>query len=234
MKHSLNALQTRGLCKRLGGRVVLRDVDLDIHRGQCVAVTGANGAGKTTLLRCLAGLARPTSGQVSWFGRQPGKSTAGRQLAGIVLQESCLYPCLSPLENLLFAGRMWGVSAPRQRARDLLQQAGLGDVADRQVGQLSRGMQQRLTLVRGLVHDPLILLLDEPFSALDRDGRRWLGGLLQKLKNRGRTICLASHDDQVIRNIADSSVRLRAGRLHRADVDAANAASLTSTRPEAA
>jgi len=208
-----NAIQTRRLAKSLGGRTVLREIDLEIAAAECVALLGGNGAGKTTLLRCLAAIARPTSGEVFWFGQPAAAKSNQRSLVGMVTHESRLYAHLTLRENLVFAARMCAVTAPRQRTNTLLEQTGLQALADRQVRQISRGMRQRLALARSLIHDPPILLLDEPFSGLDTKSRDWLVRLLRVQQASGRALCFATHQQELVRQLADRTLTLRNGSL---------------------
>ena len=127
-------VRARGLTKHYGQRTVLRQIDLEIAAGQAVALRGSNGAGKTTLLRCLASITRPTSGQVWWFGRAASETPALRRWVGMVAHESRLYPHLTLRENLLFAGRMYGIEQPAERADQLLADVGLAAHGERLAG----------------------------------------------------------------------------------------------------
>ena len=212
------AIQVRGLSKSFGRQEVLRGVDLDIPAGASVALTGANGAGKTTLLRSMASVLRPTAGEVRWFGRPAWQNPDARRLIGTVAHESGLYPHLSLRENLVFAARMCDVPQPHRRADELLRGAGLHAYADRTPAEVSKGMRQRVALVRGLVHDPAILFLDEPFSGLDAAGTQWLCRLLDELHARGRTICFAIHDSDMVRRLAGTVLELASGRVHECEI----------------
>ncbi len=201
--HRPVAIEARRLTVLFGMHTVLDEVDLEIAAGQTVAVVGANGAGKTTLLRCLAGVLRPTAGEVLWLGQTSLKSPAARRLVGMVAHQRLFYPELTPRENLLFAARMYGVCEPKQRVTQLLADAGLSAWADQPTVRLSHGMRQRLAVSRALVHDPPILLLDEPFSGLDTDARSWLTDLMVELCDGGATICFTTHDGQSAWQLAD-------------------------------
>ncbi len=214
MDHPL-ALQATKLTRRFGLRLVLRDLDLEAPEGACLALMGANGAGKTTLLRCLAGILKPSAGQVFWFGR-PAGAPALRRLVGMAAHESFLYQHLTARENLRFAARMHGVPEPARRAETLVGEAGLTRHADRPVARLSKGMRQRVSLARALVHDPPLVVLDEPFAGLDAEGAAWLRGLIEDLRRRKRTVCFSTHDAEQARRLADRVVSLEGGRLREA------------------
>jgi heme ABC exporter ATP-binding subunit CcmA len=220
MANHTTAIQASNLSKAFGGRTVLRRLDLDVTRAEQIALTGANGAGKTTLLRCLASVLRPTSGEVRWFGRPAAANPAARRLIAMVGHETRLYPHLTVRENLLFAARMYGVAQPGRRADHLLDQIGLRPHAHRFPVRISRGMRQRVAIVRALVHDPLILLLDEPFSGLDQQATGWLVDLLRKLRARGSTVCFTTHDRQKAEQLADRVLHLCCGRAEEVGVRA--------------
>ncbi len=219
MADETTAIHVRGLSKVFGGRTVFSHVDLDVAEGESVALTGANGSGKTTLLRCLASVLRPGTGEVRWFGQPANANPAARRLIGMVAHESSLYPHLTLRENLLFAARMCDVRRPADRADRLLQDIGLQGHAHRVPTRISKGMRQRLAIARSLVHDPRILLLDEPFSGLDDEGTDWLMGLLADLRNRQRTVCFATHDRRKAHRLADRIVHLQSGRIEQFDTD---------------
>jgi heme exporter protein A len=221
------AIEALRLAKILGRRAVLKAVDFRIAAGERVALVGANGAGKTTLLRCLASLARPSAGEVRWFGQPARGNPQGRRLLGLVAHDSLLYPYLTLYENLLFAARMCDVAEPRQRAEALLDGTGLRPHGHRLPAAVSRGMRQRVSIARALVHRPRILLLDEPFAGLDAEGVEWLVELLAGLGQAGRTVCFTAHDDAIIARLADRVLEVRSGRVYEvtqasADIPAAS------------
>jgi ABC-type multidrug transport system ATPase subunit len=205
------AVEARRLSKFVGRQAVLGGIDLAIAAGERVALVGANGAGKTTLLRCLASILRPTDGEVRWFGRAAG-NPAARRLIGMAAYETRLYPHLTLRENLLFFARMYDVPKPLGRADELLERTGLRRWADRTPAEVSQGMRQRAALARALIHDPPIVLLDEPSAALDAEGCLWLCRWFDELRARGQTVCFATHDADLVRR-ADRSLELRSGRL---------------------
>jgi heme exporter protein A len=201
-----------GLRKTLGTRTVLRGIDLAIMEGECVVLRGENGTGKTTLLRCLAGLVRPDAGRVLWGGHSPAE-TAAHRLIGMVAHESHLYPQLTLRENLVLAGRLQGVAEPKRRASWWLDMAGLSQHADLLPREVSQGLRRRTSLARALVHDPPILLLDEPTAGLDDRGRAWFSELLRERHDQGRTTCLVTHEDTMTTALPCRVLELRSGRL---------------------
>lgn len=213
------ALEARGLTLVRGRRVVLRDVHLALAPGEMVALQGANGAGKSSLLHCLATALQPTAGCVLWFGESPAKSPIARRKIGFLGHDSGAYPALTAWENLHFAGRMYGVDNAAQRADRLLEAVGLTLHQHQPARCLSRGMRQRLAIARAVIHDPPILLLDEPFTCLDALSRNWLGEFLRGLRGHGCAILVASHE--VDRSLFDRVVVLQGGRLSALECDPA-------------
>ncbi len=203
------AIGVRGLARRYGPVVALHPLDLDVPAGCLLAVLGANGAGKSTLLRLLAGLARPSAGSVT-IGEGPGDRRARRARVGVVFHETLLYPALTARENLILAGRLFGVREPPRRAEALLARLELGAAAERRAATFSRGTAQRVAIARALVHDPPVLLLDEPFSGLDARAVELVEDLLRGLAGQ-RTIVLASHDLPLAARLAQSGLLLAAG-----------------------
>ena len=210
----MTAIEVRQLSKSFGHRFVLNEVTLDVAEGESVGLEGANGAGKTTLLRCLASVIRPTAGSVRWFGRPSVGNPAARRLIGMVAHESRLYPHLTLRENLVFAARMYDVPNPMQRADEMLTDIGLRPHAERMPTELSRGMRQRLVVARAVIHDPPVLLLDEPFTGLDAEGTDWLMRLLVDYRARRKTLCFALHDEEKMQALADRILALRLGRVN--------------------
>ncbi len=201
------------LWKSFRDRDVLRGLGLRLAPGEIAALTGANGSGKTTLLRCLAGAVRPTVGEVRWFGEPAGVEPRSRRVVGFAAHESGLYPHLSLRENLLFAARMCHVPRAAARADGLLATIGLADHARRLPGEVSQGMRQRVSLARVLIHEPPILLLDEPFAGLDAEGTAWLDRLLAGRRGMGGATIFSTHDPAHAQRLADRVLRLHAGRL---------------------
>jgi heme exporter protein A len=214
MTQTSPAVRAFELTKHYGSRTILRRIGLEIAAGESVALRGGNGAGKTTLLRCLASITRPTRGEVWWLGRSAYGNPALRRWVGMVAHESRLYPHLTLRENLVFAGRMYGIAEPAERADQLLAEVGLAEHARRLPTQVSRGMGQRVAVARALVHQPPILLLDEPFSGLDAEGCAWLMHTLVTLRETGCAICFSTHDEALAEQLADRVWELRCGRLY--------------------
>ena len=179
------------LTKKFGTLSALSNIDLEISAGEFVAIFGPNGAGKTTLLRVLASLTSPTNGKVSFF---PDGSDPSRHRVGYVSHQSLLYNEMTGRENLAFYGRLYGLSQIGHKATESLTMMGLSESGDNLVRGYSRGMKQRLTLARALLHDPYLLLLDEPYVGLDRQGCRLLTDVLRRLKDQARTVLLITHN----------------------------------------
>ncbi|HXY69019.1 MAG TPA: heme ABC exporter ATP-binding protein CcmA [Gemmatimonadales bacterium] len=189
------ALEVAGLAKRFGHVRALRGVDFTLRGGDALAVFGPNGAGKTTLLRLVAGLLRPDAGRVRIAGDEVGRGDAAhRRRVGLISHHSLLYDGLTAAENLLFYARLYALADPRAAARRALAGVALEARADDPVGTFSRGMVQRLAIARALLHDPDVLLLDEPFSGLDQRAAATLRALLERLRAERRTMVLVTHN----------------------------------------
>jgi heme ABC exporter ATP-binding subunit CcmA len=187
-------LEATGLCRSYGRRRVLRDLDLALAAGESLAVAGPNGAGKTTLLRVLAGLSRPERGEVRLEGRALGRDAPEvRRAVGLVSHQTLLYDDLTLHQNLTFAARLYGLPDPSRAARSALEEAGLGPRADESPRRLSRGLAQRAAIARALLHRPRLLLLDEPFTALDAAASERLRAELRARRAQGLGIVLVTH-----------------------------------------
>ena len=191
-------ISARGLSKRYGMKRVLEQLDLDVPRGGFTIVTGPNGSGKTTLLRLVSGLAAPTGGTLD--------VAVDRAQIGYLAHEPLVYRELTALENLDLYGRLYRVPERRERIGMLLERFGLWDARREPVSSFSRGMQQRLALCRALLHEPELLLLDEPFNALDEEGADLLDGELAGLS--GRTFLVATHDPGRLEPLATGRLAL--------------------------
>jgi heme exporter protein A len=202
----MSILVANGLTQWFGSEVAIESVDLAIDAGEHMAVLGENGAGKTTLLRILATAARPTSGRLEIMGLDALRERRRlRRRIGFVAHAPGLYPALSATENLDFFCTLQGVS--RTRVAETLALVGLAEVARRPAGQLSRGMQQRLAIGRAILHDPKLLVLDEPDTSLGSDAAELLGAVM-----RDRTVVLATHDHPLANKLCQRTLVLRHGR----------------------
>jgi len=207
-------VDARGLGRRFGGVAALNAVEISVAAGEAIAVFGPNGAGKTTLLRLLATLLRPTTGTLLLFGQAVSDGgAAARRRIGFLSHQSFLYPDLTPAENLDFYARMFKVPSPAARVRQMLEQVELEGWAHRPVRTLSRGLEQRCALARALLHEPALLLLDEPFTGLDVDAARTLSRMLQQARGRGATLLMTTHDVARGCEICTRAVILARGRL---------------------
>ncbi len=201
----MSAIVAAALTQRFGSRLALDAVDLEVAKSDRLAVLGPNGAGKTTLLRMLATAARPTSGRLEIFGFDALRNrSALRARLGYVAHAPGLYPALTALENLRFFCSLRGL--PARRAAEVLAFVGLGDHGARAAAHLSRGMQQRLSIGRALLHDPELLLLDEPDAGLDSEGPALLASLMT-----GRTVVMATHDQALAATLCHSTLTLSSG-----------------------
>ena len=208
------AVSAEGICVEIDGRKILDKISLDIPGGQAVALMGANGAGKSTLLRVLATLTAPSAGELRLFGQRIGPAAAAvRSRIGIISHQPMLYRDLSIRENLEFFGRLYDAAAPRARATEMLGLLGLTNRSDDAVKTLSRGMVQRAAIARAMMHDPALLLADEPFEGLDAPSAMSLETLLNRLRAEGRTLIMANHDVVRSLGLTDRAVLLRRGRI---------------------
>jgi len=192
-------IRARGIEKRYGRRRVLAGIDLDVPLAGFVLVTGSNGSGKTTLLRIVAGLAAPTRGTL--------EVDVDRARMGFLAHEPLVYRELTALENLDLFGRLYRVPERRERIGMLLERFGLWEARGERVSTYSRGMVQRLALCRTLLHDPDLLVLDEPYSALDEQGAELLDRELDELVGR-RTLVVSTHDPRRLERLATGRLAL--------------------------
>jgi heme ABC exporter ATP-binding subunit CcmA len=206
------ALEIESVWKYYGDFPALRDVGLRIIRGSTVALLGRNGAGKTTLLRILAGLSSASKGAVKILGGDVRQESTRRRI-GVLGHGISLYDELSALENLILFGKLYRLSDPRKRAEEMLEQTGLIRVRDGLVREFSRGMRQRLAVGRAFLHQPEILLLDEPFTALDDRAIAVLQALLRAGHEQGRTIVLSTHQLREAMELATHVALVQRGQL---------------------
>jgi heme exporter protein A len=203
-----------GLTKRFGPLLALDSIDLQVHPGESVVLFGPNGAGKTTLVRILCLSLRPTSGRVSIAGLDPRREDLEiRQRIGLISHQSFLYDDLTARQNLEFFSRLHGVPDPVGRSEELLRRFELDRRADDAIGTFSRGMQQRVSLARSLVHDPSIVFLDEPFTGLDPYAAEMLRRTLEVLRDQRRTLVLVTHDLRQGLELSDRWLLLSRGRI---------------------
>ncbi|MFP6654614.1 MAG: ABC transporter ATP-binding protein [Myxococcota bacterium] len=224
-------LQGAGVEKRFGRVPALRGIDFEIRAGEAVSILGANGAGKSTLLRILAGLSRPSRGQFqalrihrenpdanrrtedSQPQPQPLTREALRGEVGYVGHATLVYAELTARENLAFAAQLHGRTPNLDQIDALLSEVGLIEFADRRAGEFSRGMAQRLSIARAIVHEPQLLLLDEPFTGLDESSAERLSNQLARLRNGERTLILVTHDPQRAIELSDRALILDRGKV---------------------
>ncbi|MDR7418704.1 MAG: heme ABC exporter ATP-binding protein CcmA [Armatimonadota bacterium] len=205
------AVDVRGVVKSYDHRPILRGVDLVVEAGQTLAVLGPNGSGKTTLLRLIATLASPTRGEITLFGQPAGPVPELRRRIGLVAHESLLYDNLTVAENLRFFAGLYGLAAGRVDA--MLTQTALRPIAGRRARVLSRGQRQQVNLARALLHDPDILILDEPYTGLDVTAAERLTATLRTDAGRGRTVIFTTHDLAEAEALGASMTVLLGGRL---------------------
>ncbi len=195
MTDGISMIETKKLVKRFGLKVVLRGVDFNVQPGEFVALLGPNGAGKTTFLRILASLSRPSLGEVKVANyKLPDQAAQVRAKLGVVSHLPLLYPDLTAEENLRFYARMYGIDEQENRITEVLNMVGLEHRRKDLVSTFSRGMQQRLAIGRAVVHDPEVMLFDEPYTGLDQDASEMLDDVLRSVAAKGRTVVMTSHD----------------------------------------
>ncbi|MEH7354137.1 heme ABC exporter ATP-binding protein CcmA [Neobacillus drentensis] len=207
-------IEIKKLTKQADNKLILRSVDLSIKKGETVAILGPNGAGKSTLLKVLATLIKPTSGHVLVNGLDLKKNQIEiKKLLGYLPHSSLLYDHYSPLENLVFFGNIYGVKDVEQKAIKLVKEVGLSFFLNEPVKNFSRGMIQRIAIARAIVHDPEVLLLDEPHTGLDQGAISILNNVIVSMKEKGATTLMVTHDFKQAAEICDRVIIVKNGKI---------------------
>jgi heme exporter protein A len=210
-------VETATLCRDFGRRRAVAGVDLTLAAGEGLALFGPNGAGKTTLLKLIAGLLAPTSGSVRVLGHALRADPASRASIGLISHQSMLYRALTALENVEFAARLYGLEAPRDAAMAALERMRVAERARTPVRALSRGLQQRVAIARSIVHEPALLLLDEPYTGLDASGAAALTDMLATLRAANTALVLVTHNVDEGLALASRAAIMLDGRFVRED-----------------
>jgi ABC-type multidrug transport system ATPase subunit len=206
---STSAITVSNVIKQFGRFAALRGVNAEFHSGKFYAILGDNGAGKTTLLRALAGLAHPTQGTISILGMSP--EDACREI-GYMAHPSLLYDEMSGMENLRYFARLYSIRGD-ERCAQVVRSVGLDPDLTRPVGQYSQGMRQRMSLARAILHDPKILLLDEPFSNVDVHSAGEMVRLLRAMRDAGKTLFVVTHQAALLQGVANEFIWMQAGQI---------------------
>jgi heme exporter protein A len=207
-------IQTKQLIKRVGDKVILRGVNLSIKEGQTVAILGPNGAGKSTILKVIATLIKPSSGEVLINNKELKKHALEvKSLIGYLPHASLLYDHFTPLENLILFGKLYGVKDVEKRAKELIEKVGLSFFLHEPVKSFSRGMIQRVAIARAIVHEPRILLLDEPHTGLDQQAIVILNKVILEMKAQGTTTVMVTHDFKQAAEICDRIIIVKNGKI---------------------
>lgn len=207
-------VETRALGKSFGLLPVLLEVDLSVTAGHAAVIIGGNGAGKSTLLAILAGLSAPSAGSALVFGQDSRRlDPQGRRQIGMLSHRSFLYPNLTARENLEFYATLYGVENPHIAALTWLRRVGLANFGDERVRMYSRGMEQRLAAARAMIAAPMLLLLDEPFAALDSDGGAIIADLIRAELARGCAVVISAHAQAAIEGVELDQYEIARGRL---------------------
>jgi heme exporter protein A len=205
------------LTREFGPTQAVAGVTFSLAPGECLALFGPNGAGKTTLLRVLAGLLKPTSGSARISGIPVPGGPLARSRVGLISHHTMLYEALSARENVSFSARLYGIRDARARVEDALRRMSMLERADASVRSLSRGMQQRVSIARAMVHSPQLVLADEPYSGLDESGARALTAVLKELRSGGTAIIVVTHNLVEGLSLATHAAVMQRGKFVRYD-----------------
>lgn len=208
---SESALAVEKVSKYFGDFPALRDVSFKVEHGSVVALLGRNGAGKTTLLKIMAGLSKPSQGSIKINGETARKESTRRRI-GVLGHSIAIYDELTAHENLTMFANLYGLDDAAKRADEMLERVGLGRVKDGLAREFSRGMRQRLAIGRAFLHDPDLLLLDEPFTSLDDRAISLLQSMLKDMRERGRTIVMSTHQIREAMELATHVVLIQRGQ----------------------
>lgn len=207
-------IEIKKLTKQADNKLILRGIDLTITQGETVAILGPNGAGKSTLLKVLATLIKPTSGHVKINGFDLKKDHIEvKKMFGYLPHSSLLYDHYTPLENLVFFGNLYGVKDVENRARKLVNEVGLSFFINEPVKNFSRGMIQRIAIARAIIHEPKIMLLDEPHTGLDQGAITILNNVVLSMKEQGCTTLMVTHDFKQAAAICDRIIIVKNGKI---------------------
>ncbi len=207
-------IEARGLNKKFGYKTALRNVDIFLKEGDSLALFGPNGAGKSTLIQVLCSLLQPTSGSVRIAGYEARRDReALHQIIGLIGHQTFLYPYLTAYENLKFYGSMYGVARLNDRISEVLDLVGMSDYRNDAIQNFSRGMQQRLSIGRAIIHEPMIIFLDEPFTGLDQQGSEDFIKLILQFRGQGKTVIMASHHLHLGLELCDRVAILKSGKI---------------------
>lgn len=207
-------IETKALVKTIGDKMILRGINLSIKKGETVAILGPNGAGKSTVLKILGGLIKLTSGEVKINGLDLKKdSYDSKRKIGFLAHNSFLYDHLTPLENLKFFGKLYGVVNIEERAKKLIDEVGLSVFTHDLVQSFSRGMIQRVAIARAIIHEPEILLFDEPHTGLDQQAIKILNDVIIRMKQEGSTILMVTHDFGQAIETCDRFIIIKNGKV---------------------
>ncbi|OLS41738.1 ABC transporter ATP-binding protein [Bacillus sp. MRMR6] len=207
-------IEIKKLTKQADNKLILKGIDLNVNPGETVAILGPNGAGKSTLLKVLATLIKPSSGLVKIKGLDLKKDHIEvKKLFGYLPHSSLLYDHYTPLENLVFFGDLYGVKDVENRARELVKEVGLSFFINEPVKNFSRGMIQRIAIARAIIHDPQIMLLDEPHTGLDQGAISILNNVVLTMKEKGCTTLMVTHDFKQAAEICDRIIIVKNGKI---------------------